>query len=61
MKVSPDMNRIRWLLVLIAVIAAIAIYRIGFYWPVPAFNHEAVTSLENANLQEAETGNEDMR
>ena len=57
MKVLPDMNRIPWLLVLIAVVAAIAIYRIGFHRSVPGFNYEAVTSLENSRQQEPETGN----
>ncbi|MHC4116919.1 MAG: hypothetical protein ACYSWO_05370 [Planctomycetota bacterium] len=57
MKVAPEMNRIRWLLVLIAVIAAIAIYRMGFHWSVPGFNYEALASVENSSQQEAETGN----
>ncbi len=48
MKVLPDKNRILWLLTLIAVVAAIIIYRIGFRFPVPGFNEEAVTSLEIA-------------
>ncbi len=55
MKVLPDMNRIPWLLVLIAVVAAITIYRIGFHWSVPGFNYEAVTSVENSSQHEAET------
>lgn len=57
MNVLPDKNRIRWLLVLIAFIAAIAIYRIGFHWSVPGFNYEALASVENSSQQETETGN----
>ena len=51
MKVLQDKNRILWLLMLIAVVAAIVLFRIGF--PVPGFNEEKIKSL---GLQEAETG-----
>lgn len=55
MKALQDKNRILWLLMLLAVVAAILIYRIGFHIPVPGFNEEAVRSLlENSRQQEAE-------
>ena len=50
MKALPDKDRIMWLVVLIAIIAGIVIYRIGFHRPVPGFNRQAVQSL----LQEKE-------
>ena len=50
MKFLPDKNNIPWLLILIAVVAAIVIYRIGFHIPVPGFDEEAVQSFQ----QEAE-------
>lgn len=53
MKFLTDKNHILWLLMLIAVVVAIVIYRIGF--PVPDFNEKAVTSLENSRQQEAES------
>ena len=53
MKFLTDKNHILWMLVLIAVLAAIIIYRIGF--PVPGTNEKAVTSLENNRQQEAKT------
>lgn len=49
MKVLPDKNRKLWLLMLLAVIAAIAVYRIGFQHPVLAFDEEAVRLLQNRN------------
>ncbi len=52
MKVLPDKNNIPWLLMLIAAVAAIVIYRVGFHTPVPGFNQEALKSL---GLQETET------
>ena len=52
MKFLPDKNNIPWLLILIAVVAAIVIYRIGFHIPVPGFDEEA---LESLGLQETET------
>lgn len=55
MKALQDKNRILWLLLLITVLLAIAIYRIGFHIPVPGFNEEAVTSLEKRYQQEVET------
>ena len=55
MKVLPDRDRIPWLLMLIVIVVASVIYRIGFHFSVPAFNYEAVTSLENSSQQEAET------
>jgi len=55
MKALQDKNRILWLLLLITVLLAIAIYRIGFHIPVQGFNEEAVTSLEKRYQQEVET------
>ncbi len=52
MKFLPDKNNIPWLWLLIAVVAAIVIYRIGFHIPVPGFDEEALKSL---GLQETET------
>ena len=52
MKFLPDKNNIPWLLMLLAVVAAIVIFRTGFQKPVPGFNQEALKSL---GLQEAET------
>jgi hypothetical protein len=52
MKFLPDKNNIPWLLMLIAAVAAIVIYRVGFHTPVPGFNQEAAKSL---GLQETET------
>ncbi|MGB2865904.1 MAG: hypothetical protein WBC05_21405, partial [Sedimentisphaerales bacterium] len=52
MKFLPDKNNIPWLWMLIAVFAAIVIYRVGFHFPVPGFNEEALKSL---GLQETET------
>jgi len=51
MKFLPDKNNIPCLLILLAVVAAIVIYRIGFHTPVPGFNEEALKSL---GLQETE-------
>ena len=45
MKLLPDRNKTLWLLLLLAVILIIAIYRIGFHIPVPAFNEEAMSNL----------------
>jgi hypothetical protein len=45
MKALQDKNLIPWLL-LIGVLSAIAIYRIGFHRPVPGFNEEALKSLQ---------------
>jgi len=52
MKFHTDKNHILWLLMLIAVVGAIVIYRIGS--PVPGFNEKTVTSLDNSRQQEAE-------
>jgi hypothetical protein len=50
MKALQDKDRIMWLLMLLAVVAVIVIYRVGFQIPVPAFNQKAIQSIE----QEAE-------
>jgi len=52
MKFLPDKNNVPWLWMLIAVFAAIVIYRVGFHTPVPAFNEEALKSF---GLQVIET------
>ena len=52
MKFLPDKNNIPWLWMLIAVFAAIVIYRIGFHTPAPGFNQEALKSF---GLQVTET------
>jgi len=57
MKVLPDKNRILWLLMLIVVVEAIVIYRIGLHIPVQAFNEGTLTSIENSSQQEVKTGN----
>lgn len=44
-----------WLVALIAVVAAIAIYRVGFLRPVPGFDEEAFESLKNQKPQEVQT------
>jgi len=49
MKVLPDKNRTLLLLMLLAFIAAIAAYRMGFQIPVPAFDEEAVKLLQTSN------------
>ena len=46
MKALQDKYRIMWLLVLLAVVAVIVIYRVGFQIPVPAFNQKAIQSLQ---------------
>jgi preprotein translocase subunit SecY len=57
MRVFPDKNRIFWLLMLIVVVAAIVIYRIGFHIPIQAFDEEALSSTVNISQQVIETGN----
>lgn len=54
MKFHTGNNQLLWALVLIAVLAAILIYGIGFLRPVPGFDEEALRSLENSGRQEAE-------
>jgi hypothetical protein len=51
MKALQDKNLIPWLL-LIGVLSAIAIYRIGFHRPVPGFNEEALKSLQGHPQEE---------
>ncbi|NIV10563.1 MAG: hypothetical protein GWN62_04475 [Aliifodinibius sp.] len=43
MKVLQDKNKVLWLLLLLTLILAIVISRIGF--PVPSLNEEAVSNL----------------
>jgi hypothetical protein len=53
MKALQDKNRILWLVLLIGIVAALAIYRMGI--PVPAYNDQAVTSPEQPPPQETQT------
>jgi hypothetical protein len=46
MKAAQDKNRILWLVLLVVILSALAIYRIGFHRPVPGFNEEAMKSLQ---------------
>jgi hypothetical protein len=55
MKALQDKNRVLWLVVLVAVLSAIAAYRIGFHIPVPGFSEEAVTSPKQGQSQEGRT------
>ena len=54
MKALKGKIQTQWLVVLIVVIAAIAIYRVGFHIPVPAFDEKAFKSPEQ-NSSEAQT------
>ncbi|MBN2180993.1 MAG: hypothetical protein JW715_03705 [Sedimentisphaerales bacterium] len=54
MKFLPEKKIIPWLLILIAVVAAIVIYRFGFHTPVRGFNEEALKSLTETKLDKAE-------
>jgi hypothetical protein len=53
MKFQKGNNQILWALVLIAVLAAILIYRKGYHRPVPGFDEEAIKSV--SSRQETET------
>jgi hypothetical protein len=46
MKILADKNRILWLLMIIAALVAIVIYRIDFRSPVPGFDKEAAKPLQ---------------
>ena len=54
MKALKGKIQAQWLVVLIVVVAAIAIYRMGFHKPVPGFDEEALKSLEQES-SEAQT------
>jgi len=45
MKLLRDIEINLWLLLLLAAVAIILIYRIGFHFPVPAFDQEALRNL----------------
>lgn len=60
MKAFPDKDRIMWLVALIAILAWIVIYRIGFHRPVPAFNQKAVQSLLQENEPAEPFSQEDL-
>jgi hypothetical protein len=49
-----NINRVLCLMLLLGILSAIAIYRIGFHKPVPGFNEEAMKSLQ-AQPQELQT------
>jgi hypothetical protein len=49
MKALSDKNYILWLTILLAVVAVIVIYRVGFKRPIPAFNEEAMQFLMPAD------------
>ena len=51
MKALKSKTRILWLVVLLAVIAAIAFYRISFHKPVSGFDKEVVQSIEDRDSQ----------
>ena len=51
MKSHIDKNRILWLLMIIAALVALAIYRIGFFSSVPGFDEEKLKSIQNNNSQ----------
>jgi hypothetical protein len=55
MKAQKGRIQALWLLVLFAIVAAIAFYRIGFRRPVPAFDEKAAQSLKDQKLQEVQT------
>ena len=54
MKFHRGKIQILWALVLIVVLAAILIFRAGFFRPVPGFDEEAIKSLKDDRQQEAE-------
>lgn len=55
MKAHKCKTNVLWLVALVAVIAGIAFYRFGFHIPVPAFDEEAMKSIEDRNTQEVQT------
>lgn len=55
MKALEGKTHVLWLVLLLAIISVIAIYRIGFQKPVPAFKEEIVQSLQDHDSQEVQT------
>lgn len=51
MKILADKNRILWLLMIIAALVAIVIYRMDFHSPVPGFDEEAAKPLQGNDKQ----------
>ncbi|MBN2316767.1 MAG: hypothetical protein JXM79_22760 [Sedimentisphaerales bacterium] len=51
MKALKGKTRVLWWVAFVAVIAAIAIYRIGFHKPVPGFDKEVTQSIEDRDSQ----------
>jgi hypothetical protein len=54
MKAAQYKNRVLWLVLLVGILSALAVYRIGFHRPVPGFNEEAMKSLQG-QTQESQT------
>lgn len=46
MKAAQYKNRVLWLVLLVGILSALAVYRIGFHRPVPGFRPEIVKSLQ---------------
>jgi hypothetical protein len=55
MKARKGKTHVLWLVAFVAVIAGIAIYRIGFHSPEPGFEEEIVQSLQDRDSQEVQT------
>jgi hypothetical protein len=55
MKSHIDKNHILWLLMIIAALVALAIYRIGFFSSVPGFDEEKLKSIQNNDSQQEKT------
>ncbi len=52
MKILADKNRVLWVLIIIAALVAIVIYRMDFHSPVPGFDEEAAKPLQGNDKQE---------
>jgi hypothetical protein len=46
MKAAQDKNRVLWLVPLVVILSALAVYRIGFHKPVPGFRQDVMKSLQ---------------
>ncbi len=51
MKVFPDKGKNRWLLLLLAGVLLLMIYRIGFHRPVPGFDEEKIEAIRNTQVE----------
>jgi hypothetical protein len=54
MKTAQYKNRFLWFVLLVVILSALAVYRIGFHKPVPGFRQDVVNSLQ-AQPQESQT------